>query len=189
MAIYRSTSFKRWVGPPYDGLEWRNVYDIDQIDGPNALSDLNAFTTAEMSTAYSPVHVIRLHVVNVADKNDAFSSSPGSIGALDPAGLGGPVPLFNTVRVVLTDDHGRPEQKYLRLGANVDNIENGVWSSEFVDSVQTNYADFLPTLGSLRGPTGDLVTSAEVLNLVQMRQLGWHRRVRPGFHRGWVPNP
>jgi len=188
MAIYRSTSFKRWDGAPYDGIVWRNVYLIDQIDGPNALSDLNALATAEMAVSYTPVSVTRLHVVNVADKTDAFSSSPGSSGALDPTGLGGPVPLFNTIRVVLTDESGRPEQKYLRLAANVQNIEAGVWSAEFVTFVQENYADFIPTLGSVRGPTGDLVTDATALAPVQDRQLGWHRRVRPGFHRGWVPN-
>jgi hypothetical protein len=187
MALYRSTSFKRWDGPPYDGIVWRNVYIIDQIDGPNALSDLNAFATAEMAVSYTPVSVTRLHVVNLADKTDAFSSSPGSSGALPTTGLGGPVPLFNTIRIVLTDDSGRPEQKYLRLAANVANVENGVWSGEFVTYVQENYADFLPTLGSLRGPTGDLVTAATALAPIQMRQLGWHRRVRPGFKRGWVP--
>lgn len=188
MPLYRGTIYKRWVGAPYDGISWSNVYYSDDSDASFAITTMTAVATAEMTVSYTPVHVTAIHVINTADSSDVRQSSPGSSGALDPAGLGGPVPLFNTIRVVLTDDHGRPEQKYLRLGANVDNIENGVWSAEFVSYVQENYADIITGLGQLRGPSGDTITSGLALAAVQMRQLGWHRRERPGFHRGWVPN-
>jgi len=187
MALYRGTIYKRWDGPPYDGLTWTNVYYTEETDSSFAITTMTAVSTAEMSVSYTPVHVTGIHVINVADKTDVQSSQPGNSGALDPTGLGGPLPIFNTIRVILTDDVGRPEQKYLRLGANVENIENGIWSSEFVAAVQTDYADVVSALGQLRGPTGNVISSGEALAKVQMRQLGWHRRVRPGFKRGWVP--
>jgi hypothetical protein len=39
----------------------------------------------------------------------------------------------------------------------------------------------------IRGPNGEPLITAEVQTAIQMRQIGWHRRVRPGFKRGWVP--
>lgn len=188
MPIYRATTFKQWVGAPYNLQQWRNVYLLDSPVKEDALSDCIAIGQSEMATSYAPVHFTRAHVVNLADKNDAATSSRTEVGSLDPAGLGGPVPLFNVIRVVIADTAGRPEQKYYRLGANAQNIENGVWSAEFVDSVQTLIADWLLTLASYVSPSGETMVSATALQPIQIRQLGWHRRVRPGFHRGWVPD-
>jgi hypothetical protein len=188
MPIYRGTVTKRWSGVPFDGLTWSNVYHFNTGVADDALSDAVACGVAEMAVSYAPVDVIRVHVVNVADKNDSKTIAPGSSGALDPTGLGGPLPQFNTIRVVFADTAGRPEQKYLRLAANVENIENGRWSGDFVTAVQTGYAVVVAAIASLCGPSGQDITSADTLPQVQMRQLGWHRRTREGFHRGWVPD-
>jgi hypothetical protein len=141
-----------------------------------------------MDVSYAPANVSRVHAVNTIDRNDVATANPGSSGALDPTGLGGPLPVFNTIRVVFTDVSGRPEQKYLRLAANVENIENGAWSGEFVTAVQDGYADVVAALAGLCSPAGQDVTAGTALPQVQMRQVGWHRRPRPGFHRGWVPD-
>lgn len=187
MGLYRCTVFKRWDGEPYDGEQWTNVYHFDVADVDTALSRCVAAGVIEMDVSYAPVTVIRCHAINLADKNDAKTATPGSSGALDPTGLGGPLPLFNTIRVILADSLGRPEQKYLRLAANVDNIEAGVWSGEFVTFVQDNYCTPIIALDGICGPTANPINAATALAAVQMRQLGWHRRVRPGYKRGWVP--
>lgn len=187
MGLYRVTTYKRWSGPPFDGETWSNVYHFDVLDVDTALSRGVAAGVIEMDVSYAPVDVIRVHAINEALKTDAKTINPGSSGALDPTGLGGPLPLFNTIRVVLADTLGRPEQKYLRLAANVENIENGVWSGEFVTMVNDSYCTPIVALDGLCGPTANPVLSAEALAAVQNRQLGWHRRVRPGFKRGWVP--
>lgn len=187
MPIYRATTLKQWVGVPYDLAQWRNVYLLDSPVKEDALSDCIAIGQEEMTCSYSPVHFLRAHVVNIADKNDAATSARTEVGALDPAGLGGPVPLFNTIRLVIADTAGRPEQKYYRLGANTHNIENGVWSNDFVTFVQDNLGAYLPTLASYVSPHLEPIVSATALAPVQIRQLGWHRRTRPGFKRGWVP--
>jgi hypothetical protein len=187
MPLYRATTFKEWVGVPYNEQQWRNVYLLESPVKEDALSDCIAIGQSEMATSYTPVHFTRAHVVNIADKNDAATSARTEVGALITTGLGGPVPLFNTIRVVIADAAGRPEQKYYRLGANVANIENGVWSGEFVASVQTSIADWLLTLASYVSPHLEPMVSATALQPIQIRQLGWHRRTRPGFKRGWVP--
>lgn len=187
MGLYRTTVYKRWSGPPYDGEAWSNVYHFDVIDAATALSRGVAAGVIEMDNSYAPVDVVRVHVINLADKTDVATAQPGSSGALDPTGLGGPLPLFNTIRIILADSLGRPEQKYLRLAANVQNIEGGVWSGEFVTSVNDNYCTPIVGLAGICGPTANPITGASALAAVQMRQLGWHRRTRVGFKRGWVP--
>jgi hypothetical protein len=188
MPLYRATTFKVWSGSPYDKQAWRNVYLLDSPVAADALSDCIAIGQSEMSVCYTPVHFVRAHVVNTADKNDAQTSARTEIGALDPTGLGGPVPLFNTIRVVISDASGRPEQKYYRLGAQTHNISNGVWDGEYVAAVQAGIADWLLTLASYVSPHLEPMTAAVALPQIQIRQLSWHRRVRAGFHRGWVPN-
>lgn len=188
MPIYRTTVYKRWDGAPFDGIAWSNVYHFDVDDAATAISRGVAAGVAEMAVSYAPVTVTRVHAVNTINSDDVATTNPGDSGALDPTGLGGPLPLFNTIRVVFTDALGRPEQKYLRLAANTHNIENGIWSSEFVTFVQENYADDVAALPGYCSPAGQDVTAGTALAAVQIRQLGWHRRPRPGFHRGWVPN-
>ena len=188
MAFYRTTIYKRFNGAPFDGTTWSNVYWIDAGDAETALSKGVAIATLEMAVSYEAVSVTRVTAVSKDDSNDKAVAFPGSSGALDPTGLGGYLPLFNTVRVVLGDPIDRPEQKYLRLGAQTANIGSGAWTTEFVDFVQEEYADNLLVIGNLIGPNGGSIESADVLPQVQNRQQGWHRRTRPGFHRGWVPD-
>lgn len=188
MAFYRTTIYKRFNGSPFDGETWSNVYWIDAADAETALSKGIAIATLEMSVSYSAISVTKVTAVSKDSSSDKATGFPGSSGALDPTGLGGYLPLFNTVRVVLSDPIDRPEQKYLRLGAQAANLANGVWDTEFVDAVQEDYADNLLVIGNIIGPNGGTVDEATVLSKVQNRQQGWHRRTRPGFHRGWVPD-
>lgn len=187
MANYDVTVYKLFNGAPFAGETWSNVYIFDAADAATALSKGTAVATLEMSVSYEPIVVTKVTAVSRDDPADKAVGFPGASGALDPTGLGGYLPLFNTVRVVLRDPVKRPEMKYLRLGATPDNIGAGEWSTEFVDAVQTNYADDLVALGGLIGPGGGTVSEAEVLSKIQIRQLDWKRRSRPGFRRGWVP--
>lgn len=188
MAFYRTTIYKRFNGAPYDGESWSNVYWIDAADADVAVTKGVAIATLEMSVSYSAISVTKVTAVSKDDSSDKAVRFPGSSGALDPTGLGGYLPLFNVVRVVLSDPIDKPEQKYLRLGGQAQNLGNGAWDSEFVEFVQENYADNLLLVGNLIGPSGGTIDGADVLAAVQNRQLGWHRRTRPGYHRGWVPD-
>lgn len=188
MAFYRTTIYKRFNGAPYDGETWSNVYWIDDADAEGAVIKGVAIAALEMAVSYNAISVTKVTAISKDDSADKAVRFPGTAGALDPTGLGGYLPLFNTVRVVLSDPIDRPEQKYLRLGAQTANIGSGNWDTEFVDFVQENYADELLLVGNIIGPNGGTVDGADVLPTVQNRQLGWHRRTRPGFHRGWVPD-
>jgi len=169
---------------------WENVYVLN-IAGPasDAAPFGESLIALERAVSYDSVDFDGFQVFPAAGGAAAYKQM-GYVGSgdLDSTGLGGPLPLFNAVRVTFTNTLGRPEIKYLRIGANVDNIENGVWSTELIDLIESDYAEPLSELAVYVGPTGEAHTGFSVQTPVQMRQLGWNRRSRPGFHRGWVPD-
>lgn len=187
MPLYRVTTYKEWVGEPFAGEKWSNVYYVQTGNAPGAATTGVFFADTEMAVSYEPVVARRVVAVNVANHDDRAVLTPNTPGALDPTGMGGFLPLFNTVRVVLTDAEGRPESKFLRTGATPAQIGAGSWDGAYVTFVETNYA--APLIGELelRGPNDESITGATVQAAIQNRQLGWHRRTRPGFVRGWVP--
>lgn len=187
MPLYRVTTYKEFNGAPFQGEKWSNVYYVQAGDASGAVAVGVIVLNAEMAVSYQPIIGRTVTAVNVANKDDKDKSNPNAEAELDPTGLGGYLPLFNTTRVVFLDEVKRPESKYLRTGATPDNIGAGEWSTEYVDFVNTNYADVLDALTSLRGPNNEELGDGFTIASIQNRQLGWHRRTRPGFKRGWVP--
>lgn len=185
MALFKGTSYKRYGNP---SIVWSNVYTIDALGIESALTALDDIVDIEKAVHYDSVIFFKQHVQQISDTSIVRSQSGGGAGSLPETGLGGPLPLFCTVRVTFTDGVKRPEIKYLRLPGQEANLTNGAWDGELVDYVQENYADPLVALLAYVGPSGESPTSASVSAAVQNRQLGWHRRGRPGFHRGWVAN-
>lgn len=185
MPLYRATSFKRLVA---GSQSWSNVYTVNGLDAFGALEALDLIRAAEQAVHYDTIQLYRGHVINLADKTDNRTTSTALTGALDPTGLGGPLPLFCTMRCVFTDQASKPEQKYLRLGAQEDNLTLGLWDGEFRTFVQDNYVTPLLDITQFVGPHGEHPIDGTAMFEVQNRQLGWHRRSRPGFHRGWVPD-
>lgn len=185
MALYEVTIPKRAFG-----YRWTNVYHVEAGSGEDAIAVGEIIQNYEAAVHYEPVII---GPVSVRIPGTPGSGRKGTVQAsatLDPAGLGGTLPLFCTVRVEFPPDEGtRAERKYLRLPGNQENTQDGgLWSGELVDFIQANYADALNALTSLRGPNNENLGSGFVLQAIQMRQLGWHRRTREGFHRGWVPD-
>lgn len=168
--------------------KWENVYTI-QVDNAAATEAVgDAIMGWEQDVSYDTISFDGF-IVYPNGTGDAVFRKLGYFGQgdLPSAGLGGILPLFNTVKVTFGNNLGRPEIKYLRLGANANNIGSGSWDGEFVTQVDEGYTQNL--LGELTyvGPSGEDHTTGVTSPQVQNRQLGWHRRTRPGFKRGWVP--
>lgn len=185
MARYKGTISKRYG---VDRITWVNTYNIDEVNSLEAIDVLNSILVAEIAVHSSDVVFFRTHVVNVVDSSDVRSIAMNEPGDRDPSTLGGVLPLFNTLRVVFSDGVKKPEQKYLRLPGYEANLTNGAWDGELVDYVNDNYVAPLLALTAFVGPNGEHPTTGAAVQAVQNRQLGWHRRTRPGFHRGWVPD-
>jgi hypothetical protein len=187
MALYKATIFKEQLLAGFVRGKWSNVYTITAGSLEDAAASMTTCRINEQNVSYDTVHfthgIVREAVLHGASKQVGFDTN----GELVSTGLGGPLPLFCTVRVTFTDNLKKPEQKYLRLGANEANLSVGRWDGEFVSYVAANYAQIMIDLPTFVGPGGEHPTDYEVHAEVQNRQLGWHRRTRPGFRRGWVP--
>src|SRR5881394_492450 len=126
MPLYRATIEKHSI---VNGEHWRNVYLLLEASAADAIGDATAIAGWEADVSYDSVVWDDIRCVNIANKNDrrVYNPSGTLVGALSRTGLGGPLPLYVTVLVTFTDSIGRPERKYLRVGAQRDNLTAGVW--------------------------------------------------------------
>lgn len=184
MPVCKVTIYKNVVSG--GGENWTNVYLVNAL-GPNDAANIGEVIEA-LERNISP-DFISFYRITAALKSGGPSvvkarSETGNRGGLNVANL---LPLFNTIRVTLNDGQNRPELKYLR-GIMVEaDIAGPNISSETMIDVTDNYAEPLAEVLGLCGPTGEPIVSCTVALPVQMRQLGWNRRTRVGFKRGWVP--
>lgn len=186
MALYRGVIRKYFLPSPEE--TWENVYMINEVNALEALDVLNAIMAFEAAVHTDTVGFIGNRATNIVNKNDSRSV----VGALtygdrSVATLGQVLPLWNCMRVVISSEGGRPEQKYLRLPLYEANSEGFNISGELVTYVQDNYVVPLLAMAQYVGPSGEAHSEGQAIQRMQMRQLGWHRRTRPGFRRGWVP--
>lgn len=184
MPLFRVSVYKRLEA--LNGEQWVNTYWIDALGANTALDQGELIAGFEMSCSPGAVVVYRISAKEMPSGGTVLRgvNIPGEL-SFDPVNM---IPMFNTVRVVLTDDEGRSESKYLRGMISEDNVEGFNISGELRNFIITNYLEPLLGVLGLRGPNGEAINGGNVQQLIQMRQISWHRRTRPGFHRGWVPD-
>lgn len=109
-------------------------------------------------------------------------NSPGEREA-----TGDPLPGWNATRLQLAGALGeRLHTFFPRVGLT----EVDVAGQTLTTTMQTAMADLVTgilTPGTLCDKDGAVFTYGAASARVQMRQMGWHRRHRPGYKRGWVP--
>jgi hypothetical protein len=186
MPLYRATITKGFVG----GNEvWNNIYTLNCGDAAAARDVASTIYGIEQAVHYDTVAFQRLHVVNKADKHDQRTMLLGGTGSLHHDTVGDPLPLFCTMRVIFTDLASRPESKWLRRPGWTDQLTaGGNWDTDITGEIISLYMIPLIDVVEYVGPSGEVITSGSVDSQIRNRQIGWHRRNRPGFHRGWVPD-
>ena len=166
---------------------WKNVYMIQANDVPTALAALDQIALAEQTILSENLNISTIAVYSVP-KGAGFGVESVNYQGTRVV-TGDQLPLWLTVRVDFTSgDASRPERKYLRLGLTEDDILGTQIEPALITTVQDNYATPLVGMLDYVGPHGEPHTASTVFAPVQMRQQGWHRRFRPGFHRAYVPN-
>ena len=183
MALFRCTVYKRLTA--LDEPTWTNIYHYEALGVNSALDAAEGAAALEMAVSIQAVVVYRLTAKPVSGGQIGIRSVniPGAFD-VDPVNL---VPLFNTIRCIFTDNVERSESKYLRGCIAEANVQGFNISGELRTAVQDDYVTpLLETLG-IRGPNGETLQSGTVQQAIQNRQVGWHRRTRPGYKRGWVP--
>jgi hypothetical protein len=76
---------------------------------------------------------------------------------------------------------------FLRMGLTEDDVTGQILVSGVMDAI-ADFHDALDLTAAFSDAAGELMSVWTECDIVVMRQLGWHRRTRVGFHRGWVPN-
>jgi len=185
MPVFSVKVYQRLTGEGAPGEEWSNSFHFDALGGGSAVAQGEAVAGYLMANASEDVTAY-LVTAQEGPGAEVFRSAiavPGEISVI-AANL---IPLFNTVRLTFADDVLRSENVYLRGMIGEANVQGYQISGELQTAVQTNTAEPILALLGLCGPQGEPLTSVVTQQVIQMRQLGWHRRTRPGFKRGWVP--
>jgi len=185
MALFKVVVYKSMLDPFIE--TWSNVYHVDALgintaldageniaNGEKIMYTADTFVdrvTAQDGVVGGPIKTRRLTLIG--DR----PSDPGNL-----------LPLFNTLRETLEDDEGNKNIKYYRAVLTEGDIEGGRISTDFlIDVAGAAMTAIKATLG-LRSSKDYPITASEFWPYVQMRQLSWQRRTRPGYHRGYVPD-
>lgn len=187
MPLHKVTIYKR-LNAGTDFRYWSNVYRVEADDINDALD--KGVTIANIEQA---VHKDYVAFSKVTARLDVTPAPPGGSRLLTGAGdvEGDPsvrLPRWNTVRCTFTDEIGRPDQKYLRLPLEEGDVTDGTLNVAIINAVSLGYVAPISELEFIRSSDNAPYTSGRVEEPIQMRQIGWHRRTRPGFHRGYVPD-
>lgn len=183
MALFKGTIYKRLTGLNFE--QWVNVYHVEALGPASALDAMETIAGLEQAVLYDWVNIYRLSVKPAAGGATALRSV--NLDGAITGDINNAPPLFNTARVILGDEFERTESKYLRGVLQEANIAGFNLSGEVFLQIKAGYVDPLLDVLGLRGPNGEQILTATLQSAIQMRQLGWHRRTRPGFKRGWVP--
>jgi hypothetical protein len=100
---------------------------------------------------------------------------------------GDALPAWNVAIIQGSASSGaRVHTWHLRIGLTEDDVAGQVLVTAVNDAINalTVAWNLVPLI---HDKDGAAITDWVQTDLVHMRQMGWHRRVRPGFKRGWVP--
>lgn len=187
MPIYVVTLQKEFAN---QGVEqpWVNTYHVSAASEEDAL-DIGE----QIQVIEAAVHWSNINFTRITARQDSPLAGSGRqratslLGARDATGESF-LPSFNTIRVTFTDGVNRPDQKYLRPMINENEQSGGTLEGDMPGFMEASYVNAILALTGVVSSDGVPYTSGAVYPFVQMRQRSWHRRTRPGFHRGYVPN-
>lgn len=99
---------------------------------------------------------------------------------------GDALPGWNVIEFQASTSIGvRKHTWFPRVGLTEDDVDGQVLTAG-MQTIFDNFLTALEALNSFVDKDGELFTIFSASPNVRMRQMGWHRRTRPGFKRGWV---
>jgi hypothetical protein len=169
-----------------NGEQWTNNFWVDQLGPATALDAADSLGVALMTQSIQAINIYRLSA-RAGGVGEASIRDVNIVGTrdIDPVNM---IPFFNTVRLTLNDTNGRNESYYLRGYIAEENVAGFNISSDLYTDMTTDVLGGVLDVLGLRGPNGESISGGVIHQPIQMRQIGWNRRTRVGFHRGWVPD-
>lgn len=186
MPVYNITVEKRMESGPFALRQWSNVYHVNAASIVAADGYADDLAAIERAIYPDNVAIVRLATHGAPGTGSGFSRNVFLLGTRGTGTPATQLPLFNTVLVQLRPSLGRPSPKYLRLPLDEAEVTSGNIVAPLTTDLNADYLTPLLAYSHLCDEHGQAFTGGQVNVPVQMRQLGWHRRTRAGFHRGWV---
>lgn len=186
----------------YQGERWENVYLVRGPGDPPSETPFPdvafVIANAEREIHLPSVTFEYARVSTVAEGDNSFVTVPIGFNGLRPGSdAGTPLPLWNTLRVDLLVEIGRPSRKFFRgvLGeADIDymSVAEGIRTNAQV-MMNAMITELTATANvTLVDPQGQEIYASQPYNRVQMRQLTRGRRRRAvggGGGGGETPDP
>lgn len=185
MALFKTTIYSELTGEGVNPERWTNSFHFDVLGINSALDSAESAANALASQLINEARIWKITARSV-DGGETRIRLVDIAGARTGMAVN-LIPMFNAVRMTFSDEFLRSETFYLRGYILEANVQGTLISGELLTNMQTDVADGILGVLGLRGPNGETIVSATIAQQIQMRQLGWHRRTRPGFKRGWVP--
>jgi len=163
----------------YGDRHWSNRWDVEADDIATVVGMFDVFHDTHLDLLLN-IYTLGRIVARPAGERDAFFETVYNQVGNVPIGSDDPLPLFNTIRVLLnTAVGGRPGQKFLRgLLVAGHLLPSGAISGTILATVFTKISGLIAAVETLTGHIV-LTNEKEVVNpsvqsSVQMRQL--HRK-------------
>jgi len=183
VALFSIGIHKRLVDSP--SVTWSNDYHVTAVNILDAMDNAQAIADIEAAILWDNVQIFSL-TASPGPGLDGSSKRVAIAGERADADPAVQLPLFNTVRYNFLPVSGRPAIKYLRLPVVEVEVEGFNFTTAATDFWSSTYASPIVALGFVTNAAGVDIAGYDHSQAVQNRQVGWHRRFRPGFHRGWV---
>lgn len=189
MSIYKLLVHKKsnlYFAP---GDEWTNVYHLDEVTDTDAETDAVAIATAEQALYADDVTITRLVLTLPPSFNFPAKVVNANLGG-SRTPVGDRLPSWNVARIDWeVAGSARGMRKYYRASLSEDDVDGQVLTSGMIATLDAFKGDLdgitaICLENGLHFSPGTGITDERV----QMRQPGWSRRSRPGFHRGYIPN-
>lgn len=189
MPVFQIEVHKRTLDHPFPGDEWLNVWHVSVSTLATALVDAVAIVVAEQALYKDTVEIYKFHAKEylnpTAQSVTEYISYFGSRTVTSDQ-----LPAWNVARIDWNAPPAtRSVRKYLRASCSKDDTVFEQWTTDFL-AVLDAFATDIATEGNICNPGGIVIDPGDFRTdpLIAMRQVGWSRRARPGFHREYVPN-
>lgn len=164
----------------FNGVYFVNRYLVSRGTPGAAVADVAPIVNMEKQFFGTGVSFTKARVSDGIPGTDSYIIVPLS-GSGGVSSGSTQTPLFNTVRVDLGVNAGRPSRKYYRVSVASGQAEGQNWSTGYQETVQVNWNAMIASDVPLCDPDGQLIINAAVLRPVQMRQVrrGSRKKMQP----------
>jgi len=185
MPVYSVSTQKAFNDGSHPGEVWTNTYHVNASDAVDALDKVGEIANEEKAIYWDNVSIVRLAVAGSGGGTGLFEDVT-LVGERADGVLTTQLPLFNTVGVSYSYIGARRTVAHYRLPLDEADVESGNVVTDVRTLVYGAMITALFGLGFVCNPGGANLQGGFVKVPVVSRQDTSHRRVRPGFKRGWV---